>query len=460
MTGHLRSGVIPAYVALCLVLGGSSVGHWANMVLQLLAIGIIAWAALTPRPMPLSRSAMGLLALVGATLALVAIQLVPLPPAIWSALPGRDFVVKGYALLGEPLPWLPISLAPYQTLSSALWFLPAFAVILGIVRLGAFRSSWIATAVVVITVTAVMLGALQVSSGDPVNSLWYLYRITNHGVATGFFANSNHMATLLVVAVPFLAALFAAGRRRNNSVQASSGLVAMLAGGAVVILLGLALNGSLAGLGLGVPVVAASGLILASVSGRKARWSLVLLAFVSIASVAIIFSTPLHNNLTTDGAITSAESRRTTFGKSLTAAADFAPFGSGLGTFVRIYPRYEDPAAVNLTYVNHVHSDFIELALETGVPGMILVAAFLLWWGRRIVQVWRGAVPDYYARAASIASAAILAHSLVDYPLRTAAIAAIFAMCLALLAERPVRVEPRARPGDRKVRHLSVTKIA
>jgi hypothetical protein len=81
---------------------------------------------------------------------------------------------------------------------------------------------------------------------------------------------------------------------------------------------------------------------------------------------------------------------------------------------------------------------------------------FLFWWGRRAVAVWGSSNVDHYARAATIASAAILAHSVVDYPLRTAAISAVFAMCLALMAQprRGTLVEP-AR-GDRKGRHLSV----
>ena len=57
------------------------------------------------------------------------------------------------------------------------------------------------------------------------------------------------------------------------------------------------------------------------------------------------------------------------------------------------------------------------------------------------------------ARAASIASAAILAHSLVDFPLRTAAISAAFAMFAALLADR--RQPIASDPGDlRPTRHF------
>jgi hypothetical protein len=71
--------------------------------------------------------------------------------------------------------------------------------------------------------------------------------------------------------------------------------------------------------------------------------------------------------------------------------------------------------------------------------------------------IWRAAEPDHAARAATIASAVILAHSFVEFPLRTAAIGAVFAMCLALMAEP----RPRARRKNRedkpvaKARHLS-----
>ncbi len=455
MSQQVRQSCMPAYLMLCLVLGGSGVGYWANAILQLLAIAIIAWAVLTPRPMPLSKPATQLFALAGLVVGLIAIQLVPLPPALWSALSGREFVANGYRLLGQPLPWLPISLAPYNTLYSAQWLLPSLAILLGMLRLGWFRPSRLAIALAATTIVAVMIGALQVSSGNPSESPLYFYKITNYGTATGFFANSNHMASLLVVTIPFLAALFAEGRKRRHSVQNSSGLIAVLAGGLVVILLGLSLNGSLAGYGLALPVVAGSALLLVPAQGRAARWSLAVLALLSIVSLAVIMSSPLQNDLTSEAAAQSSESRRTTFATSLTAAKDFAPLGSGLGTFVELYPRYEDPNKVGGTYVNHVHSDYIELVLETGVPGLILIALFLLWWGGRLVAIWRSDELDYHARAASIASAAILAHSLVDYPLRTAGIGAVFAISLGLMAA-PRRRPPRKDPDAVRGKHLSV----
>jgi hypothetical protein len=69
------------------------------------------------------------------------------------------------------------------------------------------------------------------------------------------------------------------------------------------------------------------------------------------------------------------------------------------------------------------------------VPGLALLLLFLIWWARRTAAIWRAEEADYYARAATVATAAIMAHSLVDYPLRTAAISILFAIACALMAE-------------------------
>jgi O-antigen ligase len=111
--------------------------------------------------------------------------------------------------------------------------------------------------------------------------------------------------------------------------------------------------------------------------------------------------------------------------------------GSGGGTFEDIYARYENPARVDSFYVNHAHNDFLEILLEYGVVGALLLLLFLLWWVRNAHWLSAGRKPDYFAFAATLASAAILAHSLVDYPLRTAAISVLLAACCSLMARSP-----------------------
>jgi len=458
VTHQLRLAVIPLYLLLCLLLGGASAaGFWANMVLQLLAVVLLFWAAISQRSAAMPTPGRHLTVLVGLLAALILAQLIPLPPSVWTTLPGRGPVAEGFRLVGEALPWLPLSLSAARTIGSALWLLPAAAMLFGIIRLGAFRNPWFAWVLAIVAVASVGIGALQMVGGE--QSPWYIYEITNFGVTVGFFSNANHMGTMLVATIPFLAALYVSARARGHSVQRNSGMVVVLAGTLVIVFVGLAASGSLAALGLSVPVLAGSMLMILSRKRKAPRWAAALIALLLVASVAGVFSAPLGNNLTSETAKTSQESRYTSFTRTIDAAKDFMPFGSGIGSFNEVYRSREDPAGITSRfYMNHVHGDYIEMALETGLPGLLLLALFLLWWGRRVIAIWGAEEADYYARAATIASAAILAHSLVDYPLRTAAISAILAMCCALMAEpraktrRSRRGEDEAKP---EARHLS-----
>lgn len=437
---QLRSALAPAYVLLCLILGGSAQGIWANMLLQLIGLAIIAWSAAVAAGEPLTQRARQLLWIALAALAVVAIQLVPLPASVWPHLGGRAELADGYRLLGLVTPPMPISLAPYASLATLLKVIPPIAVFCAIVRLKAYRPGWLALALIVGTGAGILLGVLQVANPDPESSPWYPYPFSNFGVATGFFANANHMAILLVVTLPFIASLVASTRGRD--VQRYSGAIALGAGAALVIVVGLALNRSLAGYGLGVPALFASLLIVLRKTTAARRWiagAVVLL--VAGAVTALVISAPGERGF---GAETSVTSRAAITETTLRAAANFLPLGSGLGTFRPVYRLYEDHERINVVEINHAHNDYAELILELGVAGIILIFAFLAWWVVSVWRVWSFGDFGPFAQAASIASGAVLVHSIVDFPLRTAAISAVFAMCLALLTERP-----KGRDADR-----------
>ena len=143
-----KQAILPLYLLLCMLIGGSAQGIWANAALQGLAIAILVWAALTPDPQPSSRAARQLLWLVGLLALLILFQLVPLPPALWSALPGRGYVVDGFAMLGMPRPWMPLSLAPHDSLATAMTLLPPLAVLVGMLRLRSWSATWMLAAII------------------------------------------------------------------------------------------------------------------------------------------------------------------------------------------------------------------------------------------------------------------------------------------------------------------------
>jgi len=453
---RFREAVVPAYLFLCLLMGGSAQGIWVSAALQLLAIAMIVWAAIAPEPRQPTASARRMFVIASLALLVIAIQLVPLPPEVWSKLPGRESVIAGYAILGQPLPWLPIALVPEETLTNVLRLLPPFGILAAMLRLEAYRPTWLASSLVAGTSAGVVLGALQVTSGAGAGSPWYLYPITNYGTATGFFANGNHMAILLVATIPFLFAILAKARldRGHKALQRRSATVALTAGMLAVILLGLALNGSLAGFGLGLPVVAASALLLLK-PGRQRRW-LAAPALLLLVAVGAVFTLPVSAKLQSLGAGTSVETRREVTATAAEAARDFMPVGSGVGSFEKVYRLYEDPAAVNRTFVNHAHNDYLEIVLETGLPGVLLILLFLAWWAWTAWGRWSEPQYDPVAQAATIASAAILAHSLVDFPLRTSAMAGVFAVTIAMIAQSKSRIVARTESDLWPSRHVEI----
>ncbi|MCY7280409.1 MAG: O-antigen ligase family protein [Sphingomonas bacterium] len=446
---NLRQAIAPGYLFLCIVMGGSAQGIFSNLALQLLGVFILTWAFLIQTPVNVSRPARQLGWLAAAAVVLVLVQLIPLPPALWSQVPGRQLVVEGYRLLGQPLPWMPLSLAPAATIATAMALLPPLSMLALILRLGAYRNSWLLIALLYATFFSVALGVLQVQSDGP-----YLYAKANLGAASGLFANANHMATLLLVSIPLLVALGAL-RWRELPRPNDHMLTATLAGGAaVVLMLGFATNQSFALLIIGGPVVAAAALQLIPPGrvrlGRLAAM-LGLLLVAGSAALAVMVSAGLSTSNQTSVTIRADIWKHTT-----QAIGDQGVAGSGIGTFPSLYPQYENPATIERTYVNHAHSDYMELAVEGGIPAMVLMLLFLAWWGSRAFAIWRSPNAVELARAASIASAAILLHSLVDYPLRTAAIATSMAMALALMADPGGRRHKVRLAELRPTRHLTL----
>lgn len=452
----LREAVAPTYLFLCLVLGGSAQGVWVSAILQLMAVSIIAWAAIAPDRVELTPAARRLFAICAVGLLIVFIQLIPLPPMLWTALPGREIVADGYRLLGQPLPWMALTLVPDETLTTLLRLLPPAAILVAMLRLRAFRPLWMSWALIAGTFAGVILGALQVTSGAGQEGPWYPYPISNFGNAVGFFANGNHMAILLVATIPFIFAMMANGRRERGrkALQRRSALIALGGGMLVVVLLGLILNKSLAGIGLGLPVLAASAVLLIR-QDRQSKW-LTVPALLMVLAIVAIFTVPVSAGFQSLGAQTSVESRRAVTATSWQAALDFMPVGSGLGSFERVYRLYEDPRTVDRTFVNHAHNDYLEMAVEAGLPGVLWLLLFLAWWVGAARNRWADRLDEPFAKAGTIASAAILAHSLVDYPLRTTAMAGVFAMAIALMVQRFARQPERTESDIRPARHLEI----
>jgi O-antigen ligase len=375
-------------------------------------------------------------------------QLVPLPAGLIDGVPGRRDIAEGYRLLGVTSAWRQISLDGDATLASGLSLLPPFAIAAATLHATKSSRDTAILLLLAIIVLEIALGALQLTSGGK----YYFYEITNASSAVGFFANVNHMATLLLVGLPYVAAMGTKRRTERRRKREQPAFLALAL--AVVVCLGALLNGSVAGLGLLLPAAAASYLVYRRGRGQPINaWIIIALAAAILILLALVLFGPLRGEFL-DRKLTLSDptTRRTSWAVTALAVQRFFPFGTGLGSFVPVYQFHEDLARVTNVFVNHAHNDYLELLLELGVVAVILLVLFLLWFVRRAVLIWRSEEASYsYARAGSVAVGIVLLHSIVDYPLRTAAIAAIFALSLGLMAAP----EPVARLSPRRSRKPS-----
>jgi len=445
---RLRSLAIAGFLLLCIILGGSSQSPWTNLALQLLAICLLAWAAMSAPQGDHGKRAVAINLLLLCTLLVVAIQLVPLPASTWTRLPGRGEVARGLEQLGFPLGSAPISLMPWNSVMTLMFAIPTFAVVAATEKLTPSPRA-IALAIVVGTIASVLVGAMQVAGGP---LAWaYFYPVHNPG-AVGFFANGNHMAALLLASIPMTAALVVTAKTGRNNLVMTYGIgFAVLA----LILIGIVLNGSRAAYGLALPVVIASlSLFPVAVRWRGAALATSVLALA--VGVGIILTSPLTSTEPSGSDVESVGSRAEIWSTTAQAIKDSFPVGTGLGTFQNVYHRYENPQEVGRAYVNHAHNEYLEMVLELGAPGLVLIALFLAWWAVVAAKILTSSYSNTFARAATIATAVLLAQSIVDFPIRTAAMSTIFAACIGLMAQhlRPTAV-PKAGEA-RPTRHVNL----
>lgn len=370
------------------------------------------------------------LTLAGLTIALPLIQLIPLPPALWQALPGRDELSVALSLTGTPAGWSSWSLTPDLTWRDALGLLPPLAMFGAVLTFPPEtreRLIWLCLAGGVLGIT---LAAAQLASGD---TSFYPWSWTDPGLAVGFFANRNHMAALCTSTLPF-AIVLAVGATSDRSAGRRRlwlGLIYV-----ALAIIAIAAIRSRAGVLLAFPALAA-GVAAAWIASGRGRPSLRLLALtiVSGAAVTIAAAFALPPIMDRFDASDLDHGRSDRWAIVLDAAQNYLPVGSGFGSFDAVFRSVEPLDELDATYFNAAHNDFLQIWLEAGWFGAALLFTFAVWYGRRVWSVWRsgGSPTQNLQRAASIAIALITVHSVVDYPLRTETIAVFFALCCGIL---------------------------
>ena len=378
-------------------------------------------------------------ALLACAALLVILYAIPLPVGWSASLPGRDWVAElDGVVFGEQIS-RPLSLDPDST-PRALFFLFTPTVVYLATRFGDdWRRMAIVRGLLLAMATGFILQLAQSTAGGP-----YFYDVGHIDFGPAFFTNRNHTATFVLGG-----AALVAGWLAGRSERAATGFTAM--GIIAVAMIGAMLTGSRAGIVLLAifAVLAGAAYALDRLGGSRRNGLLVggaalLLAIGSGYAIGNIIGGPQEARTASSGSALSGVTRRSALATdaryeiwdvSAKVARTYFPLGAGYGSFREIYEKHEPLEIVGPLYSNHAHNDYLELAIEGGLPALLILLAYLAWLvialRRRIASGGRWVELAFLALPPLL----VLAHSMVDYPIRTIAVACVLAIHAGLLVQ-------------------------
>jgi O-antigen ligase len=354
------------------------------------------------------------------------VQLVPVPVSWWTALPGHQAYATVLDAIGASGVHS-LTLNPRATEYAWLALLPCLAIFLAVGELDRRQLRRLVMAFIAVAVAEGTLGILQVGAapGSPV----LLDNKYGGGAATGTYINKNHFASLMAMALPMLVALWAMElrppvnsrgerlREHPRRADAQLALRILLGLAAVLLLAALLFTRSRAGIACGLAALAAASLALPhrsrSLAMRVVPFAIGAAAFALAAYVGL---TPIVEKFAPNEISLGYEGRSRLASATASAALDFLPIGSGLGTFADIFPRYQADRLPG--YVDHAHNDYLEAFLELGVAGLAVMVLIAIAYAAR----WRRLARDGLRRSLSVlqagagfAMAAVFVHGLFDF---------------------------------------------
>ena len=449
----VRAGVLAVtMLAFALVVGGGGTpAPRAELAVECAAALIAALWLLSGSPATtydrIPRAAWLLVLLIAAV---PIIQLIPLPPALWQALPGRAIEREALGLVGLETTWRSWSVAPSRTLSALLSLGPPLLLLLLTTTLERQARLRLVATVAAIGLLSIVVGALQLNADDA--SPLRFYGLTTPQL-TGFQANHNSTADLLLIAMIAATVVLRAAIEQRR-LPGNRALVLGIAGGVTgLFAIGVVLTASRMGIILLPLALLASGWILRPWLPVSRK---VLTASALGAAGLAVLGLLLARDNAVIGAIVarfdfSGELRPQLWQDGLFVVRQHFPFGVGMGNFMPALIADERLAAVRPFLPNRAHNDFIELAAEAGLFGLMSLAASAWLLGRAAWSALRGSGqgapgPAVFAAAALL----ILAlHSLVDYPLRSMSLACLAAVCAGLFMAPKFGASDPIAAGDK-----------
>jgi len=416
----VRLGVL---LFLCVLLGGNSGYDFGlKYVLYIVSIICMAWClsfktrkftALLNFPFILGMFFFSLFVL----------YIIPIAPKLTANFFFRDTVTNGYALTGFPVPKLPLSLTPETTYISLYDFIPSLSIAALVLLTPRKREIRLAMrALLIAFALSALLGFLQVLLTD--NGLYFQPTpMAGTGIPVGFFANPNHLATVIVIMLLF-AGLNLIQNITNKNYRSPANVAPILAFIVFSLMMLSLTNCSSAVLILGVTFVPMM-LILA----RTVKHRLTIIGAALLGGGLFVFDyLILGQNLSgiEQQVIGSSGTRLKVWSTVMNYPGFPSFFGTGPGSFYETYLIMSSSSDFTRIYVNEAHNDFLQIVMELGLIGAAIITAYLIWFGRQFFSILTQKINFKNEKVLLLFALLVpLIQSVTDYPLRTPAIMAI-----------------------------------
>lgn len=375
-----------------------------------------------------------------AAVALVLLQLVPIPPSLWSQLPGREF------LLSAPFPyqnkWMPWSLAPSATINAASSLIVPIVTFYLVSALPHSQKSWLPSLFLGGIFLSMLVGLLQFS-GVAIDNPFINDSI---GSVSGSFANRNHFALFVAIGC-LIAPIWAFSNLQQLKWRTPIALALV-----TLFVLTILASGSRAGIVTGLLGLAIGlALVWSDIRyaiGKAPRWVFpaLIAAMISIIALFILISIAadradaIRRALLVDH---SQDMRSRGLPTVWLMIETYFPAGSGFGGFDPLFRLHEPFSLLKPTYFNHAHNDFLEVVLDGGLPALLLLIVALGWYIAASLRVWRGnRQENMLPKLGSAILFLIFIASLFDYPARTPMIMSMIIIAALWLGQNDT---PRAR---------------
>jgi len=343
-------------------------------------------------------------------------------PGAWAEASARSDTT---AEAPSPKGWRPASLYPWATRRSTLWFLACLVALLAIVDLAAFEPARRA-----ILYTLAGSGAFQAVYGlaEYFSGHQHIFGYAKKyytEVATGTFINRNHFAGYLEMTLPLMIALAATAMLRPRGAGTDDRARSTFRAAVFLILaltMATALVCSRSRMGIASMTVAMLGVGVLLVSRGRGRGYAAAALIVAGATFLVFSQGDAASALLDRFALVFDEfrgdiGRGQIWSQTAAVARAFPLVGAGLGTFPSVFPAFRTVGEGR--YLDHAHSDYLELAAEVGAIGLLIVLAgglfVLLPLVRRAPASSESQSHIGYATLTAVAALAI--HSLTDFNL-------------------------------------------